>query len=351
MKNVLSLELCKNGIEAIKKHERIVYTNVVYLIDIFFKNKLSSDKLNLKETDFVHFVDSKNELTTTYVNDVLNKIKQSKTNYETVVGIGGGTALDFAKAISNLLTNKGKAEDYQGWDLVNNPGIFKIGIPTLSGTGAEASRTCVMINPKNGLKLGMNSSHTIYDELILDSSLSRTVPKNQFFYTGLDTYIHCIESLNGNHRHALSDAYSEQALSLSKSVFLNGDMMSDSNREKMMVASYFGGVAIGNSFVGLIHPLSAGLSVVLNIHHGEANCITMNAMEEYYPIEYNEFMRMVEKNNIYLKRGVCKDLSDQQYNDLYNSSIIHEIPLKNALGSDFKKILTKEKIIELYKKM
>ena len=55
--------------------------------------------------------------------------------------MGGGIALDIAKAIANLLTNPGTAADYQGWDLVKNPSIFKIGIPTLSGTGAETTRT------------------------------------------------------------------------------------------------------------------------------------------------------------------------------------------------------------------
>jgi 3-deoxy-alpha-D-manno-octulosonate 8-oxidase len=58
---------------------------------------------------------------------------------------------DTGKAVSNLLRNPGNAEDYQGWDLVKNPGVYKIGVPTISGTGAEASRTCVMTNPKNGL--------------------------------------------------------------------------------------------------------------------------------------------------------------------------------------------------------
>ncbi len=67
--------------------------------------------------------------------------------------------------MANLLTNGGKAEDYQGWDLVKKPAIYKIGIPTISGTGAEASRTCVMTNSKSGIKLGMNSDFTIYDQL------------------------------------------------------------------------------------------------------------------------------------------------------------------------------------------
>ena len=119
----------------------------------------------------------------------------------------------------------------------------------------------------------------------------------------------------------------------------------------MMVASYFGGVAIANSFVGLIHPLSAGLSVVLGVHHCEANCITITAMEEFYPSEYLEFMEIVKKNQINLRRGLCQNLSEDQYNDLYDASMMHEIPLKNALGSNLKSILTKEKVKELYKKM
>ena len=134
----------------------------------------------INENDYLHFVDSTEELTTDYLNSILNEIKMTMVKKpEMVIGIGGGTALDFAKAISNLLTNKGKAEDYQGWDLVKNKGIYKIGIPTLSGTGSESTRTCVMINKKKGIKLGMNSDQTIFDELVLDSELSKTVPKDQ----------------------------------------------------------------------------------------------------------------------------------------------------------------------------
>ena len=145
----------------------------------------------INENDYLHFVDSTEELTTDYLNSILNEIKMTMVKKpEMVIGIGGGTALDFAKAISNLLTNKGKAEDYQGWDLVKNKGIYKIGIPTLSGTGSESTRTCVMINKKKGIKLGMNSDQTIFDELVLDSELSKTVPKDQYFYTCMDTYIH-----------------------------------------------------------------------------------------------------------------------------------------------------------------
>ena len=105
---------------------------------------------------------TRHEPTTEFI-DVLTEEVVSNCGREAcaIVGIGGGTTLDIAKAVSNLLTNGGSAEDYQGWDLVKVPGIFKVGIPTLSGTGAEATRTCIMTNQDTGLKLGMNSDHTL----------------------------------------------------------------------------------------------------------------------------------------------------------------------------------------------
>ena len=208
-----------------------------------------------------------------------------------------------------------------------------------------------MTNPKTGLKLGMNSDFTIYDQLILDPDLTKSVPKEQYFYTGMDTFIHCIESLNGSYRNAIGDAYAKQAIELCREVFLSEDMMSDENRDKLMVASYLGGCSIANSFVGIIHPFSAGLSVALGTHHCIGNCITMNAMEEFYPKEYKEFFEMAEKQGIEIPKGIGANLSDETYLVLYNSTVIHEKPLSNALGNNFKEQLTLEKVTEIFKRM
>lgn len=284
-KNVLNYMFGKgalNNLESILKNKQSKSEYVVYFIDKYFEDSELLKNIPLQEQDEIFFVQTKDEPKTKFINefrDIL--VTKNKNNPKAIVAIGGGCTLDTGKAVANLLTNVGDAEDYQGWDLVKNPGIYKIGIPTVSGTGAEASRTCVMTNPKNGLKLGMNSDFTIYDQLILDPELTKTVPREQYFYTGMDTYIHCIESLNGRYRNAIGDAFSQQAIILCREVFLSDDMMSDENREKIMVASYLGGCAIANSFVGVVHPFSAGLSVVLDTHHCIGNCITMNAMEEF----------------------------------------------------------------------
>ena len=127
--------------------------------------------------------------------------------------------------------------------------------------------------------------------------------------------------------------------------------MNSSNREKLMVASYLGGCSIATSYVGVVHPFSAGLSVVLGIHHCVANCIVMRAMEEFYPAAFSEFWSFVDKQKIDIPKGICQNLTDEQYYSLYNSTIVHEKPLTNALGAKFKEILTKENVIQIFKRM
>jgi 3-deoxy-alpha-D-manno-octulosonate 8-oxidase len=177
---------------------------IVFFVDHYFEANPNPLLKYLKPQDHSFFVDSSEEPTTEQVDALTEKLRSKKIG--ALVGFGGGSTLDVTKAVANLLTNPGKAEDYQGWNLVKNPAVYKIGIPTISGTGAEASRTSVMVNKKKNLKLGMNSVHSVYDFLLLDPTLSKTVPREQYFYTAMDTYIHCIESLAGRYRHALADS-------------------------------------------------------------------------------------------------------------------------------------------------
>lgn len=335
------------------ERRRKINESAIIFVDEFFRTRPDIlEKLQGNVEDVIVFIPTAEEPTTSFVDATLIDLKkQGVAHPGTIIGMGGGITMDVAKAISNLYTNPGKAEDYQGWDLVKNSGIYKIAIPTLSGTGAEATRTCVMTNKRTGLKLGMNSDFTVYDQIIMDPSLTSTVPRNQYFYTGMDAYIHCIEALNGNYRNAIGDAYSRETINLCRQVFLEGDMMSPENRERLMVASYLGGCAIATSYVGLVHPFSAGLSVVLGLHHCIANCIVMNAMESYYPSEHAEFQQMIEMQSVDIPRGICRDLTEQQYEQLYAATVIHQKPLTNALGENYRDILTREKVTEIFKGM
>jgi len=340
----------KKRLSAEKKGDQI---GIVFLVDHFFReHKGILSKLNCLQGDAVEFIETDTEPTTDGIDMLTLKLRNDGfTNPAAIVGMGGGVTMDHAKAVSNLLANGGSAAQYQGWDLLTLPGIFKIGIPTISGTGAEATRTCVMTNSDTGLKLGMNSDFTVFDHVIMDPDLSKTVPRDQYFFTGMDAYIHCIESMAGQYRNAMGDAYCRETINLCRQVFLSDDMQNISNRERLMVASYLGGCAIATSYVGLIHPLSAGLSVVLGIHHCIANCIVMGAMEDYYPKEYDEFWEMSDRQGIVVPKGLCNDLDEATYNALFKAAIMHNKPLTNALGENYQSIMTIDRVIDLYKKM
>lgn len=326
---------------------------VIFLVDQYFKADAAlPDRLGLQASDALEFIPTEDEPKTDDIDRLVAAlVLKGFSEPAAVVGMGGGITMDCAKAVSNLLTNGGKAAQYQGWDLVKVPGIFKIGIPTISGTGAEATRTCVMTNPATGMKLGMNSDFTVFDHVIMDPVLTATVPRDQYFFTGMDAYIHCIEALAGSYRNAIGDAYSRETINLCRQVFLEDDMQTSANRERLMVASYLGGCAIATSYVGLVHPLSAGLSVVLGVHHCVGNCIVMRAMADYYPAAYDEFWKMAERQRVKVPEGICKNLDEAAFKALYDASIMHQKPLTNALGENYKSILTLDKVTDLFKKM
>jgi len=326
---------------------------VVYLVDSYFANQPAMvARLGARSSDVVRYVDATDEPTTDGIDAITSELRGLLTGLPaTIVGFGGGTTMDTAKAVANLLTNTGGAADYQGWDLVKVAAVHKIAVPTISGTGSEATRTCVMTNTKTGLKLGMNSDYTIFDQMVLDPDLTATVPRDQYFYTGMDAYIHCIEALAGSYRNAVGDAYSRETVNLCRQVFLADDMKSEEAREQLMVASYLGGCAIATSYVGLVHPFSAGLSVVLGLHHCIANCIALNALGEFYPAEHAEFRTMMNKQKVSLPVGVCANLSDEQYQRLVAATVVHAKPLTNALGPNFRDVLTDERVTEIFRRM
>ncbi len=323
----------------------------IFFIDHFFEAKGIMESLPILEWDGRIFVDTTNEPTCESVDAYTERAKKFLDGRKAcaLVAIGGGSTMDTCKCVGNLLANPGKAADYQGWDLVKNPAPCKFAVPTLSGTGSETSRTGIVTNKAKGLKLGMNSDYSMFDQVVMDPRLPETAPRDQYFYTGVDCFMHCFEYLDGSYRNAITDSFAEKALDLCKKVFLSGDMMDARNRELLMIASYKGGLAAG--FVGVVHPLSAGLSIVLGMHHGLANCYALSALEDIYPEPYKLFMEMMERQHITLKKGICANLTDAQYTQLYEASIVHEKPLMNKLGEKYREILTKENVIERFKRM
>jgi 3-deoxy-alpha-D-manno-octulosonate 8-oxidase len=345
-----------NQLDEILEPNRQNDAPMVFLVDHFFEHGASAgnsqplvERVPLRGKDKLIFADVTYEPKTTQVDKLAQQLKDEFGTVSGIVGIGGGSTIDLAKAVSLMMTNPGSSADYQGWDLVKYPGVYKVGIPTLSGTGAEVSRTTVLTGPTR--KLGMNSDFTPLNQIVLDPELTTNVPVNQRFYTGMDCYIHCIESLQGTYLNEFSKSYGEKALELCQEIFLEKDVWDDESDDKLMMASYAGGMSIAYSQVGVAHAVSYGLSYLLGTKHGVGNCIVMNHLEEYYPEGVAEFKRMVEKNKVEIPTGVCKGLSDDDFDKMIDVSMVMKPLWENALGKDWEKIITREKLRALYEKL
>jgi 3-deoxy-alpha-D-manno-octulosonate 8-oxidase len=322
---------------------------MIYLVDHFFDGKPFASRIPLRGNDKIIFVDVTYEPKTTYVDKLAGELKATFGSISGVIGIGGGSTMDLAKAVSLMMNNPGSSADYQGWDLVKFPGVYKAGIPTLSGTGAEVSRTTVLTGPTK--KLGMNSDFTPFDQIVLDPELTANAPVNQRFYTGMDCYIHCIESLEGTFLNEFSKSYGEKALQLCQKVFVEKKGWDDECDDMLMMASYAGGMSIAYSQVGVAHAVSYGLSYLLGTKHGIGNCIVMNHLEDYYPAGVKEFKCMVEKNKIDIPKAICKGLTDDQFEEMIDVSMAMKPLWENALGKDWEKKMTREKLRALYEKL
>ena len=322
---------------------------MIFLVDHYFEGKALVNRVPLRGNDKIIFADVTYEPKTTQVDQLAQQLKDEFGNVSGVIGIGGGSTMDLAKAVGLMMTNPGSSADYQGWDLVKQAGVYKAGIPTLSGTGAEVSRTTVLTGPTK--KLGMNSDFTPFDQIVLDPELTADAPTNQRFYTGMDCYIHCIESLTGTYLNEFSKSYGEKALQLCREVYVNKTGWDADSDDKLMMASYAGGMSIAYSQVGVAHAVSYGLSYLLGTKHGVGNCIVFDKLQDYYPEGVKEFKLMVEKNNINIPQHICAGLSDEDFDKMINVSLGMKPLWENALGKDWEKIITREKLRALYEQL
>lgn len=323
----------------------------VFLVDAYFEGKELAGRIPVKEGDVIRFIDvDPHEPTTEQIDSLRDEILASRGLPAGVVGIGGGSIMDIAKAVSLMFTNEGSSTLYQGLNLVKKPGIYHLGVPTISGTGAEVSMTAVLTGPAK--KLGLKCDWTVFNQVILDPELIASVPRDKWFYTGMDTYIHCVESENGILNNAFSLAYAEQAMKLCREVYLDENSgQTPENDDKLMVASLMGGLSLTYSEVGVCHALSYGLSKILDEKHCYANCLAFQHLQDYYPQGHAEFSKMIEHHKIELPQGLSKNWSEDTITRM--AEVAYNLPhmWNHAIGTDWKEKVTLDTIKDLYRRM
>jgi len=191
-----------------------------------------------------------------------------------VLGLGGGSVLDAGKAIAALATNPGDVLDYvevigQGKPLMNVPLPF-IAIPTTAGTGTEVTRNAVIESPEHGVKVSLRNPMMLPDVALVDPELTHDLPVTITASSGLDALAQLIEPFVSLKANPMTDAICREgiqhvAVSLQRA-YQNGT--DASAREGMSLASLFGGLALANAALGVVHGFAAPLGAMLHAPHG-----------------------------------------------------------------------------------
>lgn len=193
-------------------------------------------------------------------------------NCDCTIGLGGGSVIDTAKVIGMLAVNGGSTEDYQlnGRAVITEPPLF-IAIPTTSGTGAEATKTSVVINNNNHLKKSLYHNTMIADIVILDPTLTLALPARITAATGMDALSHAIESYVSLNANPVTEIYGLKAIELVNQYLEEAYLHPDNieARSGMMLASYLGGCAI-SAGIGIAHIMAQPLGGEYGIPHGDA---------------------------------------------------------------------------------
>lgn len=233
------------------------------------------------------------EPTADHIRDLCGRFRDSR--FDLIVGLGGGSALDVAKLISVLLTNEQDVEEMLGVDKVEKPGIPTVLIPSTAGTGSEVTPNAIVTLPDQELKIGVVSRYLLPRLVILDPILTRELPHHHTAATGMDAFTHAIESYISNKANPISDTFALESIRLiSRNILAAYRDGSDiAARERMLLGSMYGGMALTGSGTAAVHALAYPLGGKFNIPHGVANSMLLPHVMDFNKAEAGERLRDV----------------------------------------------------------
>ncbi|MFP4083010.1 MAG: iron-containing alcohol dehydrogenase [Candidatus Aminicenantes bacterium] len=203
---------------------------------------------------------------------------------DAVIGFGGGSSLDAAKAIALLATNSGKIEDYEGKGKYRYPPLPVVAIPTTCGTGSEVTWVSVVTHTERRFKMSIKGPEMFPEVALLDPDLLLTLPPFLIASTGMDALTHAVEAYTVKAANVITDIFAVTAVELILDAMerVYRDIKGDSDaREKIMLGSTLAGMAFGNSDVGAVHCLSEALGSLYDTPHGVANSLFLPHVMEY----------------------------------------------------------------------
>ncbi|GAE27733.1 alcohol dehydrogenase [Halalkalibacter wakoensis JCM 9140] len=209
--------------------------------------------------------------------------KAKEFGADLIIGVGGGSALDAAKAVAVMVENEGDISNYAGLNKVPNPSVPTICIPTTSGTGSEVTIWTVISDKENNRKFGIGGKTIAPTIALCDPTLTLSLPGSMTAATGIDALTHALESFVNKATQPISEALSRESMrliskSLRKAVH-QGDNLEA--RYDMLLASTIAATAFNPTRLGLAHALCMPLGAKFNVPHGIANAILLPQVMEF----------------------------------------------------------------------
>lgn len=202
---------------------------------------------------------------------------------DAVIGVGGGSTIDAAKAIALLSTNEGHIRDYEGVDKIKHPLPPQIMVPTTAGSGSEVSQFSIILNSEERKKMTIISKSLIPDIAIVDPETLVTKSTQLTISTGIDVLTHGIESYISLAATPLTDVHAKNAISL-VGQYLRSSVASKYNKEAkthMAMASLQAGIAFSNAILGAVHAMSHAVGGRYPVLHGDINSILLPHVMEF----------------------------------------------------------------------
>ena len=196
---------------------------------------------------------------------------------DTIVGVGGGSAIDLAKLVSVLFSEEQSAEEIIGIDNVAGRDVKLIAIPTTSGTGSEVTPIAVLTDLQQKLKKGAVSKHLVPDVAIVDPELTLSLPPEITASTGMDALTHCIEAYTNRFSHPIIDNVAIEGIRLISSNLESSVKYGSSldARTSMSLGSLYGGLCLGPVNTAAVHAMAYPLGGEFKVPHGVSNAVLL----------------------------------------------------------------------------
>jgi alcohol dehydrogenase class IV len=252
----------------------------IIITDSFFAKQGLADRLYeiLKDSGIRGigiFSGSVPDPTTSSVDAGLQVLKQG--DFDSVIGLGGGSSIDTAKAIAVLGVHGGRMRDYKAPHQQDVPGLPIVAIPTTAGTGSEATRFTIVTDEDNGEKMLCIGLSYLPTAAIVDYELTLSKPGRLTADTGVDSLTHAIEAYVSKLANPFADGF---ALTAMRAIWRNlptayFDPQNRTAREAMMLAATQAGIAFSNSSVALVHGMSRPIGARFHVPHGLSNAMLL----------------------------------------------------------------------------